>query len=238
MLLEGRESETWIYISTLDSDQTRAATVFQSGLWRIGEGNDRLYDGHVEAWRQRWDSGQIELEGSTLLSKLAYSSQYYLFSSLPSLTPNFPNEEFYGLSSDGLARGGSGHVQWYMDTMAFPPVLLFHPELARSILSYRELTMPAAYERGGEGAGLWFPWEGGVTGMDITPNSSPCSTCADSAKHVSGNIAMAAHQYLALTQDTEWLKERGYKLMRDIARFWEQQILWDDQKQAYVINSK
>ncbi|XP_064597126.1 uncharacterized protein LOC135463672 [Liolophura sinensis] len=236
VLLEAQESETWIYISALDSDKTRAATVFQSGLWRIGDGSDRLYHSHAEAWRQKWDNGQIELEGSTHLSKLAHSSQYYLLSSLPSLTPNFPNEQFYGLSSDTLARGGSGHVQWYMDAVLFPPVLLFHPELAKAILSYRGLTMPAAYERG-ESGGLWFPWESGVTGMDITPDISSCTTCADSAKHVSGDIAMAAHQYLILTQDIDWLKEEGYKLMRDIARFWKQQLLWDDQKHVYVINN-
>ena len=83
---------------------------------------DELRKSHTDNWGRLWESGTIELETSDLdLAKAVAGSLYYIYSSLPSLNPFTPNNQFYGLSPGGLANGDShsdynGHVFWDMVT--------------------------------------------------------------------------------------------------------------------------
>ena len=69
---------------------------------------------------------------------LAYLS---FFSSLRSTWP-------YGLSPGGLPSDGYlGHTFWDQATWMYPPLLLFHQDLARSCLEYRYNRIDAAEQR-------------------------------------------------------------------------------------------
>lgn len=87
----------------------------------------------------------------------------------------------------GLSRGGkllpnvsggphndyAGHVFWDMDTWIMPPIMMFYPDMARTMIGSRLRVLPAVKVRakasGYEGA--QFPWEQAFTGnqhMHIT----------------------------------------------------------------------
>jgi hypothetical protein len=48
-----------------------------------------------------------------------------------------------------------------------------------------------------------FPWESGFTGAEVTPDC--CPETSENQQHITADIAYAARQYLALTNDLEWL---------------------------------
>lgn len=65
-----------------------------------------FFELHKKAWVSKWDNGAIEISGDRHLQKLAYSSFYYLLSSLPSTASRRAVNDFGGISAGGLANGG------------------------------------------------------------------------------------------------------------------------------------
>ena len=50
-----------------------------------------------------------------------------------------------GIPPMGLSSGGYyGHIFWDSDTWMFPPLLLTHPDIARSLVEFRSRTLDAA----------------------------------------------------------------------------------------------
>lgn len=68
--------------------------------------NGSLEISHVTAWSDIWKSGRVDITGNRTLATMAYSSLYYILSSLPLVeTP-----EFVGLSPGDLAHGSGNQV--------------------------------------------------------------------------------------------------------------------------------
>lgn len=71
---------------------------------------DHFFSLHLEAWQKKWAEGSIELSGEDKsLEKLAYSSLYYILSSLPSIDSHRESNDFGGISSTSLANGGGNN---------------------------------------------------------------------------------------------------------------------------------
>lgn len=66
--------------------------------------NGNLESSHVNGWADVWRNGRIDFNGNDTLATLAYSSLYYITSSLPL----GPTPDFVGLSPGDLAHG-EGH---------------------------------------------------------------------------------------------------------------------------------
>lgn len=80
----------------------------------------------------------------------------------------------------GLSRGGkllsnvsggphndyAGHVFWDMDTWIMPPIMMFYPDMARTMICSRLRVLPAVKERTKANGykGAQFPWEQAFTG--------------------------------------------------------------------------
>lgn len=128
---------------------------------------------HYSAMSSLWSSGLVEVSGDLELSRVLLSSQFYLLSSLPSPQPARPRPQFCGLSPGSLARGlegqdYQGHSFWDTETWMFPPVLLLHPNIARSLLEYRwaRLSQAEDYAASSGWEGARFPWESAFTGEE------------------------------------------------------------------------
>lgn len=80
---------------------------FESGSWLADQSPEHFFYLHKEAWRKKWVGGGVELAGDPYLEKLAISSFYYLLSSLPSVDSHRETNDFGGISSGGLANGGT-----------------------------------------------------------------------------------------------------------------------------------
>ncbi|XP_067686916.1 uncharacterized protein [Haliotis asinina] len=236
------KSKTYCVITSIDPDRYTARNNFDEALRIMAIKPELLYQRHLEAWRNKWDGGRIDVDGNTKLSKLINSCFYYLMSFLPSMDTFLPNRKFGGLSPGGLANGANwtdyqGHVFWDMETWMYPTMLMFHPELGEQMLSYRINNMEPAYDRARSGGyeGLRFPWESAQTGVEVTPDV--CPACRENQQHVTGDIALAARQYVTATRDIDWLSgKKGYVFLKDMARFWKSRPTYNPETLQYDIN--
>ncbi|WP_321519084.1 glycoside hydrolase family 65 protein [uncultured Bacteroides sp.] len=176
------------------------------------EGSDRLLSKHIQEWDKLWDS-DITIEGDLVAQQDVHNMMYHLYSfvregSALSISP-------MGLS--GL--GYNGHIFWDADTWMFPALLMLHPEMARSFVDYRfdrlEAAKKNAFEHGFRGA--MYPWESSDSGFEETPVWALSGTFEH---HISGCVALAAWNYYLVTKDKQWLKEKGFPIIRATAEFW------------------
>ena len=129
-------------------------------------GAQQLLAEHAQAWSVLWESG-AEVEGDEGLACAINGSLYFILSSIR-------DDWDFGLSPGGLASGGyHGHTFWDQETWMWPPLLMWHPDLARSALRYRFNRRAAATELANHygHVGLRFPWESALTGVEAETGS-------------------------------------------------------------------
>ena len=180
------------------------------------EGRDRLIQFHNKAWDELWKS-DIQIEGDAQAQQDVHSMLYHLYSFSRAGTALSPSP--MGLS--GL--GYNGHVFWDTDLWMFPAMLLMHPEIARSMVEYRferlENARKNAFSHGYKGA--MFPWESADSGVEETP---VWALSGPFEHHISADVANAAWSYYCVTQDKQWLREKGWPLLQATADFWASRV--------------
>jgi trehalose/maltose hydrolase-like predicted phosphorylase len=136
-----------------------------------------------------------------------------------------------GLSTSGYY----GHVFWDADTYMFPPLLLLHPDIARTIVSFRSRTLEAARANAKKNgyAGAMYPWEAGPDGVETTPAFAYQN--ARYENHVNGDVALAVWQYYLATGDRDWLERYGYAIISNTADFWTSRVQYNARLDRYEI---
>jgi len=180
------------------------------------EGRERLLAFHAKAWDDLWKS-DIQITGDAQAQQDVHSMLYHLYSFSRAGTDYSPSP--MGLS--GL--GYNGHVFWDTDLWMFPPLLVLHPEIAKSLVEYRFRRLDAArrnaFAHGYQGA--MFPWESADSGVEETP---VWALSGPFEHHISADVALAAWQYYCVTQDRAWLREKGWPLLSATADFWASRV--------------
>lgn len=180
------------------------------------EGRDRLIKFHTKAWDELWQS-DITIEGDPQSQQDIHSMLYHLYSFTREGTALSPSP--MGLS--GL--GYNGHVFWDTELWMFPAVLVLHPELAKSMIEYRYQRLAAAkrnaFSKGFKGA--MFPWESAETGVEETP---VWALSGPFEHHITACVGMAAWNYYCVTQDKNWLREKGWPILSATADFWASRV--------------
>ncbi len=180
------------------------------------EGRDRLLEFHTKAWEKLWTS-DIQIEGDNQSQQDIHSMMYHLYSFVREGTDMSPSP--MGLS--GL--GYNGHVFWDTELWMYPAILVLHPEMAKSLVEYRFQRLDAAkknaFNHGYKGA--MFPWESAATGVEETP---VWALSGPFEHHITACVGIAAWNYYCVTQDKEWLKEKGWPILKETANFWASRV--------------
>jgi len=180
------------------------------------EGRDRLLQFHEKAWEEIWTS-DIIIEGDPESQKDVRSMLYHLYSFSREGTALSPSP--MGLS--GL--GYNGHVFWDTELWMYPALLVMQPQMAKSMMEYRYRRLDAArrnaFSKGFKGA--MFPWESAETGVEETP---VWALSGPFEHHITACVAIAAWNYYCVTQDTVWLRERGWPILSATADFWASRV--------------
>ncbi len=180
------------------------------------EGTERLLQRHVAEWGNLW-KGDIVIDGDLQTQKDVRFALYHLYS--------FVREGAgYSLSPMGLSGlGYNGHVFWDTELWMYPPLLMLHPEIAKSILEYRFKRLPAArqnaFSHGYRGA--MFPWESSDEGTEDTP---VWALTGPFQHHITGCVGWAFWKYYQVTKDKQWLRDRGYPMLKEVADFWASRV--------------
>jgi protein-glucosylgalactosylhydroxylysine glucosidase len=180
------------------------------------EGRDRLIMFHNKAWDDLWKS-DITIDGDAQSQQDVHSMMYHLYSFARAGTT-------MSLSPMGISGlGYNGHVFWDADLWMFPALLVLHPEIAKSLIDYRYERLDAAkrnaFSHGYKGA--MFPWESAGTGVEETP---VWALSGPFEHHITACVGMAAWNYYCITQDKNWLKEKGWPILSATADFWASRV--------------
>ncbi len=217
--LKAGESYTYSVIGSTISSAQHADPLNEAERMTIFaklQGHDRLINFHKAAWDELWKS-DILIEGDPQAQQDIRSMLYHLTSFSRAGTS-------YSLSPMGLSGlGYNGHVFWDTDIWMFPALLVLHPDIAKSLIEYRyDRLEPAkrnAFSHGYKGA--MYPWESADSGVEETPIwalSGPFE------HHITADVAYAAWIYYCVTQDKEWLKEKGWPILSQTADFWASRV--------------
>ncbi len=188
------------------------------------QGRDRLIDMHSKAWDELWKSDIIIEAASPALAGAAAQSQqdvhsmlYHLYSFVREGTSNSPSP--MGLS--GL--GYNGHVFWDTELWMFPAILQLQPQMAKSMIGYRFERLEAAKRNAfGKGyKGAMYPWESAETGVEETP---VWALSGPFEHHITACVGIAAWNYFCVTQDKNWLREKGWLILKNTADFWASRV--------------
>lgn len=180
------------------------------------EGRERLLRFHQKAWDSLWKT-DIVIDGDAQVQQDVHSMLYHLYSFVREGTAYSPSP--MGLS--GL--GYNGHVFWDAELWMYPALLVLHPELAKSMIEYRYQRLEAAkrnaFANGFKGA--MYPWESAEAGVEETP---VWALSGPFEHHITADVAIAAWNYYAVTQDKQWLHEKGYPMLSATADFWTSRV--------------
>jgi trehalose/maltose hydrolase-like predicted phosphorylase len=191
-------------------------------------GFDAMLEAQRAAWAKLWQS-DVRIDGDPKAQLAVHSDLYYLLA-------NAPPDVAWGVGACGITTGYVGHVFWDSDSWIFPALLLLHPQRARSIVVFRDRTLPAAQRRARAAgfAGAKYPWE-----ADPDHGTEQILFAAHRLSvgeiHVNADIAIAQWQYWLATHDLAWLRRDGWPVIRDIADFWASRATYDAAKHRYEI---
>jgi len=204
--------------SAHDSDPLNSAE--RQTLFARLEGRDRLNAAHDRAWEKLWQS-DITIDGDAQAQQDVHSMLYHLYS--------FGREgTAWSVSPMGLSGlGYYGHVFWDAELWMFPAMLVLHPEIAKSWIEYRYQRIPAARKNAVNHGykGAMFPWESAGTGEEDTP---VWALTGPFEQHITACVGLAAWNYFCVTQDKEWLRERGWPILSATADFWASRVERDE----------
>lgn len=182
-------------------------------IFNLLTSRDALIQQHKILWKELWE-GDIIIEGDLQSQQDVRLALYHLYS--------------FGRGDNDLSIAPmglsvqvpyNGHIFWDTELWMFPPLLMFNQEIARSLVNYRYIRLDAAKRKaktyGYKGA--MFPWESDDSGEEATP---PFALTGTFEHHITADIAIAFWNYYRITKDSEWLKEKGYPVLKEIADFW------------------
>ena len=190
-------------------------------------GFDALLAAHRAAWHTLWQS-DIVVDGDPKVQQALHSDLYYLLSNTTVGTA-------WPMGACALTPGYAGHAFWDSDSWVFPALLLLHPHRAKPIVMFRDRTIAPARARAQQyGArGAMYPWEADPeTGVDYTPHFA---YGVFREIHVNADIAIAQWQYYLASGDSAWLKQDGWPVIDQIARFWTSRVTWNKARDRYEI---
>ena len=192
------------------------------------EGYQRLIDRHEAAWAKLWES-DIVLGGDLTSQRDIRAALYHLYSFVREGTA-------FSLSPMGLSGlGYNGHVFWDTEMWMYPPLLMLQPELARSLLEYRyerlEMAKQNAFAHGYDGA--MYPWESAADGSEDTP---VWALTGPFEHHITGCVAWAFWKYYQVTKDQQWLSDRGFPVLKEVADYWVSRVELGEDGQYHINN--
>ncbi|MBI4491765.1 MAG: glycoside hydrolase family 65 protein [Chloroflexi bacterium] len=206
-----------------DADDPEAAA--REHLSRaLQAGPSGLLAEHVEAWAERWEAADVEIEGDRAAQRALRFALYHLIAAA--------NDGDERVSVGARAMTGEsylGHVFWDTEIFVLPFYIFTHPPTARAVLMYRYHTLQAAREKaqrlGYKGA-LWA-WESAATGEETTPSLVvfptgevvPILTAAQE-HHIAADVVYGAWQYWRATGDDQFFLEAGAEMILEASRFW------------------
>jgi kojibiose phosphorylase len=205
----------------------------------FGSGFKSLLNKHIRAWEDLWNVAEVFIWGDPEVEKNFRFNIYHMLICAPK----------DGGSSSVAARamtgeGYHGHIFWDAEIFLLPFYLFTLPDFARNMLLYRYMRLNAAREiaRKYGFKGAMFPWESAGLGGEETPGWAKDLDgkvikiyTGKMEHHITADIAYALYYYYNATQDEKFLRDYGYEVIFETARFWASRVEYNKKKKKYEI---
>lgn len=178
-------------------------------------GFDDLRRRNREVWPELWKGRPVVRGAKREHQALIDAAFFYLNASTHAASPAATS--IFGLATWHDYTYYFGHVMWDVDAFCIPPLILFQPEAARSLLDYRSRGRPAAGSnaRLSGRQGLQYPWEAApLTGQESTPGGGLGAAHED---HISLHVARAFSLHAEITGDDIFLKTEAWPVLAGVA---------------------
>ena len=176
-------------------------------------GPEKIINQHRATWEAFWQKTDIVIEGAPEVNKDVRQMMFSINSFVSEQTE-------FSSACMGLGIDYWGYkTLWDADFWIYPALLLINPEAARAMLEYRWNRLAMARQNAAAHGyrGAMFPWESGSTGEEQT---SLLYLTGPFQHHITSDVGLAFWRYYCVTQDTTWLHDRGYPLLKEVADFW------------------
>ncbi len=193
-------------------------------------GFDTLFEAQVAAWANKWEEGDILIEGDVAAQQ---AIRFNIFQLNQTYTGKDARLNIGPKGFTGEKYGGSTY--WDTEAYCIPFYLATAPqEVAKNLLVYRHNQLQKAIENA---AKLGFK-DGAALYPMVTMNGEECHNeweITFEEIHRNGAIAFAIYNYIRYTGDASYLASHGLDVLIGIARFWKQRVNWSAEKNKYVI---
>ncbi len=184
-------------------------------------GVPRLMDEQRQWWDEFWASADVEVEGTgPHLRAMQQAIRFNLFS----VAQASARSDGIGVPAKGVTGSGyEGHYFWDTEIYVVPFLTYTQPALARNVLHFRSMMLPAARERASELAvsGALFPWR------TINGEEASAYYAAGSAQvHIDADVVYAMTKYVAATGDLGFLIREGIDVLVETSRMWADLGFW------------
>ncbi|MDR3692601.1 MAG: glycosyl hydrolase family 65 protein [Fimbriimonas sp.] len=195
----------------------------------VGKGYDGLQAESAAAWGSKvWGVYDIDVEAERPFDLLAIRFAIY---HIVCMTPS--HDDRMGIAAKGLSgEGYKGHSFWDTELFILPFYSYSHPEVARSLLTYRFRGLAGAHKKAAENSyrGAMYPWEmawptdGEVTpvwgAVDVVTGKQTKIWSGFIEQHITADIAYAVSLFHQITGDEQFMLDCGYEMIIDTAIFW------------------
>lgn len=205
----------------------------------VKEGFEPELRRHEEAYERMWEEANIEIAGDFLLDRAVRFTIFHLMSAA-SETDDRVNVGAKLLSGEEYG----GHAFWDTELFMLPFFACVFPKTAGNLEHYRYHLLPAARENAGKNGyrGAQYPWESADDGTEQCPDwtiepDGSCYRCyvAVYEHHVTAAVAYGISNYVKITGDDAFLREKGAEILIETARFWASRCEYNGQWDRYEI---
>ncbi len=193
-------------------------------------GFEELFHAQVGAWANKWEEGDILIEGDVAAQQ---AIRFNIFQLNQTYTGKDARLNIGPKGFTGEKYGGSTY--WDTEAYCIPFYLATAPqEVAKNLLVYRHNHLQKAIENAQK---LGFK-DGAALYPMVTMNGEECHNeweITFEEIHRNGAIAFAIYNYIRYTGDASYLASHGLEVLIGIARFWKQRVNWSAEKNKYVI---
>ncbi|MEA2107771.1 MAG: glycoside hydrolase family 65 protein [Bacteroidota bacterium] len=194
------------------------------------KGFDQLFTEHANAWKKKWTTSDIEIEGDVAGQQ---GIRFNIFQLNQTYTGDDERLNIGPKGFTGEKYGGSTY--WDTEAYCLPFYLrTSEQQVAKNLLLYRYRHLPKAIENAEK---LGFK-DGAALYPMVTMNGEECHNeweITFEEIHRNGAIAYAIYNYTRYTGDESYIEDYGLEVLIAISRFWAQRVNFSKEKNQYVI---
>lgn len=243
-LEQGETAEIIKYVSMYTQREVKAFEIHTSIKNEIDAfmetGFDRELKVHEAVYANMWKQADIRIRGDFELDRAVRFNIFHLMSTA--------NEQDDSVNVGAKLLSGEeygGHAFWDTELFMLPFFAYVFPKTARNLETYRYRLLNAARRNAKKNGyqGAQYPWESADDGMEQCPDwtiepDGSCYRCyvAVYEHHVTAAVAYGIYNYVKITDDRQFLLEKGAEILTETARFWASRCEYVEEKDRYEIN--